>query len=77
MRPFLLDVALHTTGTVQGGGYDVVPQRARLVAWWDGVGYRVGCPTRLPDRLSFRDGVRDAVQVCGAGRWGRYDGGTP
>jgi hypothetical protein len=36
LRPFLLDVALDAVGTVRGGGYDVVPQRARLVAWWGG-----------------------------------------
>ena len=35
-RPFLLDVALDAVGTVAGRGYDVVPQRARLVAWWGG-----------------------------------------
>jgi hypothetical protein len=36
MRPFLLDVALDAVGTVRGAGYDVVPQGARLVAWWGG-----------------------------------------
>jgi hypothetical protein len=36
MRPFLLDVALDAVGTVAGRGYDLVPQRARLVAWWGG-----------------------------------------
>jgi len=28
--------ALDALGTVQGYGYDVEPQRARLVAWWSG-----------------------------------------
>ena len=36
IRPFLLDVALDAIGTVRGLGYDVVPQRARVVAWWGG-----------------------------------------
>ena len=36
VRPFLLDVALVAVGTAKGDGYDVVPQRARLVAWWGG-----------------------------------------
>jgi hypothetical protein len=36
VRPFSLDVVLEAAGTVQGHGYDVVPQRARLVAWWGG-----------------------------------------
>jgi hypothetical protein len=35
-RSFLLDVVLDAVGTVRGAGYDVVPQRARLVAWWGG-----------------------------------------
>jgi hypothetical protein len=35
-RPFLLDVTLDAVGTVAGHGYNVVPQRARLVAWWGG-----------------------------------------
>jgi hypothetical protein len=30
---FLLDVALVAIGTVQGDGYDLVPERARLTAW--------------------------------------------
>jgi hypothetical protein len=34
VRPFLLDVALDAVGTVASRGYVVVPQRARLVAWW-------------------------------------------
>jgi hypothetical protein len=37
MRPFLLDVALVAIGTVAGHGYDVVPQRTRLTAWWGGI----------------------------------------
>lgn len=36
MRSFLLDVALDAIGTVRGREYLVVPQRARLVAWWGG-----------------------------------------
>jgi hypothetical protein len=36
IRPFLLDVLLDAIGTVQGVGYAVAPQRARLVAWWGG-----------------------------------------
>jgi hypothetical protein len=36
MRPFLLDVVLDAVGTVQGVGYGVAPQRARLTAWWGG-----------------------------------------
>lgn len=34
MRTFALDVELHALATVAGAGYDVVPQRARLTAWW-------------------------------------------
>jgi len=34
VRTFALDVDLGALGTVQGYGYDVVPHRARLVAWW-------------------------------------------
>jgi hypothetical protein len=30
----LIDVQVDAVGTAQGLGYDVVPQRARLVAWW-------------------------------------------
>jgi hypothetical protein len=36
IRPFLLDVALDAVGTVHGLEYDLVPQRARVVAWWGG-----------------------------------------
>ncbi len=34
IRPFLIDVALDVVGTVAGHGYDLVPDRARLVVWW-------------------------------------------
>jgi hypothetical protein len=35
-RTSAVDVEVDTSGTVRGAGYDVVPQRARLVAWWGG-----------------------------------------
>lgn len=34
IRTFLIDVQMDAIDTVAGHGYDVVPQRARLVAWW-------------------------------------------
>ena len=35
-RTFAVDVEVDALGTVAGHGYDVVPQRARLTAWWGG-----------------------------------------
>jgi hypothetical protein len=35
-RTFLLNVVLDAVGTVQADGYDLVPQHARLTAWWGG-----------------------------------------
>jgi hypothetical protein len=34
IRTLAIDVELDALATVQGSGYDVEPQRARLVAWW-------------------------------------------
>jgi hypothetical protein len=36
IRPFLLDVVLDAVGTVAGHGHNLVPQRARCIAWWGG-----------------------------------------
>ncbi|HEV2357608.1 MAG TPA: hypothetical protein VGZ23_08365 [bacterium] len=33
IRTFLIDVQMDAIDTVAGHGYNVVPQRARLVAW--------------------------------------------
>jgi hypothetical protein len=34
LRTFSADVKLRAFGTVQGTGYTVVPEEARLTAWW-------------------------------------------
>lgn len=33
-RSFGIDVELDALGSVQGDGYEIAPQHARLIAWW-------------------------------------------